>query len=239
MNVYFFLLFHIIDLSPSFLPFTVGSQYILLYFTLHSLHFFLYFVTILNHLCSILITSVLNSASDRLAISSLLSCIFVALICSFHLGHNFFVLEQLLRSKGRSNPLGCVLVQSAGEGSAGLLPAFNHSSHSPQANWTLLVVIPGGWFCVDSRTPVVLSNKLSCEAGSFSHHHNSQSFFVRSFEALFPHTGTLGCAVCLAPQLFLRGYLQADVGLAGLLAGPRPVLQPPPCCVTSVPLLPI
>ena len=36
MDVYFFLLFQIIDLSPGFLPFTVGSLYIFLYFTLQS-----------------------------------------------------------------------------------------------------------------------------------------------------------------------------------------------------------
>ena len=40
LNVYFFLSFQTIDLSPSFLPFTVGSLYIFLYFTLYSLHFF-------------------------------------------------------------------------------------------------------------------------------------------------------------------------------------------------------
>ena len=43
LDVYFFLLFQLFDLSPSFLPFTVGSLYILLYFTLHSFHFFLLF----------------------------------------------------------------------------------------------------------------------------------------------------------------------------------------------------
>ena len=39
LNVSFFLVVHTIDLSPSFLPFTVGSLYIFLYFTLYSLHF--------------------------------------------------------------------------------------------------------------------------------------------------------------------------------------------------------
>ena len=44
----------------------------------------------------------------------------------------------------------------------------------------------------------------------FSHFpHYPQS---RGFEALFPHAGTLGCAVCLAPQLFLPVYLHANVG---------------------------
>ena len=51
LDVYFFLLFQIIDLRPGFLPSTVGSLYILLYFTLGSLHLFLHFVTELNQFC--------------------------------------------------------------------------------------------------------------------------------------------------------------------------------------------
>ena len=48
---HFFLLLQLVDLSPGFLPFTVGSLYILLYFTLGSLHFFLHFATDLNQFC--------------------------------------------------------------------------------------------------------------------------------------------------------------------------------------------
>ncbi|KAF6104160.1 hypothetical protein HJG60_011178 [Phyllostomus discolor] len=86
LNVYFFLLVQTVDLSPSFLSVTVGSLYISLYFTLHSLHFSLYFASMLYSTISvcILITSVFNCASvDRLAISSLLSSVFGALIYSF------------------------------------------------------------------------------------------------------------------------------------------------------------
>ena len=36
--------------------------------------------------------------------------------------------------------------------------------------------------------------------------------FSQRFEALFPHAGTLGCGMFLAPQLFLLVYLHADVG---------------------------
>ena len=51
-----------------------------------------------------------------------------------------------------------------------------------------------------------------------------QVFSVWGFEALFPHTGTLGCEVCLAPQLFLPVYLHANVGLPALpvTASPGP-----------------
>ena len=51
LNVYFFLLLQTIDLSPSFLPITVGSLCIFLYFNFHSFHFFLDFATILNQFC--------------------------------------------------------------------------------------------------------------------------------------------------------------------------------------------
>ena len=58
-----------------------------------------------------------------------------------------------------------------------------------------------------------LSNKLSCEAGSFSHHLNPHRFFsARGFEDFFPCIGTLGCVVCLTPQLFLLVYLHANMG---------------------------
>ena len=60
-----------------------------------------------------------------------------------------------------------------------------------------------------------LFNELSCEA---QHPNNSlvrelpwqppQVFTARGFEALVPCAGTLGCAVCLAPQLFLLVCLQ-------------------------------
>ena len=40
--------------------------------------------------------------------------------------------------------------------------------------------------------------------------------FNQRFEALFPHTGTVGCAVCLASQLFLPVYLHMKVGQPSL-----------------------
>ena len=75
--------------------------------------------------------------------------------------------------------------------------------------------------------------------------------FNQRFEALFPHTGALGCVVRFTPLLFLRVYLCTNVGpqglpatsLWGLLAAawpallynalPRWVSQPPPCCESS------
>ena len=59
--------FQIIDLILSFIPSPVGSLYIFLYFTLYRLYFFI--LWLYSVIClSILITSVLNSVSDRLSI---------------------------------------------------------------------------------------------------------------------------------------------------------------------------
>ena len=57
-----------------------------------------------------------------------------------------------------------------------------------------------------------------------------QVFSVRGFEALFPGTGTLGCAICLTLQLFLPVYLHANVGPPGLPATALPLVLSVPCC---------
>ena len=66
-------------------------------------------------------------------------------------------------------------------------------------------------------------------------------FSVRGFEALFSRTETLGCAVCLAPQLFLPVYPYANVGPPGppATASPNLVLQPPHRHTSSPPQLPV
>ena len=107
LTVYFFLLLQTVDLSPSFLLFTVGSLYIFLYFTFHTFHFSSILQPYSKISVSILITRVLNFASDRLAISLSLSCIFSgALICFviWALFFFFFVSAHLLHSKGQAGP---------------------------------------------------------------------------------------------------------------------------------------
>ena len=77
--------------------------------------------------------------------------------------------------------------------------------------------------------------------------------FNQNFEALFPHTGDLGCAVCFASPPFLPVYLCMNVGLQGLPATilwgllavawpahfhnppPRWFRQLPPCHKSSLP----
>ena len=83
-----------------------------------------------------------------------------------------------------------------------------------------------------------LSCNLYCEAGSFLlPPHPPQVFSVRAFETLFPRARTLGCVVCLAPQLFLPVCLHTNVGVPS--PPPLPGFQPLSCCASSLLQLPI
>ena len=97
----------------------------------------------------------------------------------------FFASVQLLRSKGQSlryspgrgNPRRYVVTLYVEEGSKNeqccLLSswlAFSHFPLYPQVNCTLLMLIPGWVDLCTFWEPVGLSEELSCEAGSFSHH---------------------------------------------------------------------
>ena len=62
-----------------------------------------------------------------------------------------------------------------------------------------------------------------------------QFFTVRGFEALFPHTRTLSCVVCLATQLFLLVYLDMNVGPLALPAEALPGSSPPQLPVFTSP----
>ena len=116
---------------------------------------------------SILITSALNCASDRLAISLSLSCIFSgALIYSF-IGAIFFffswhacnVKGRFLRcSPGQGNAGGCAVMLYVGEGPSGsngarltllrisIFHSDTHNQTEPLWCW-----FPSGWACAHSR----------------------------------------------------------------------------------------
>ena len=106
---------------------------------------------------------------------------------------------------------------------------------------------PGGWISVFSRTWGSLQWTLLWGWEFLSPPHPSQVFSVRDFKALFPHTGTLGSMICLAPQWFLPVYLHTNVGPLALPAAvwlgppaatlPASVLQLTPCCESFLPLL--
>ena len=55
--------------------------------------------------------------------------------------------------------------------------------------------------------------------------------FSQRFEALSPHTGALGCVVCVTPQLFLPVYLHVNVGLS-----PLPATALPPVLSAQLPI---
>ena len=66
-------------------------------------------------------------------------------------------------------------------------------------------------------------------------------FIARGFEAFFSSAATLGCVICLAPQLFLPVHSDTIVEPPGLPATtlPTPILQLPPCHRSSLPPLSI
>ena len=78
----------------------------------------------------------------------------------------------------------------------------------------------GGSFCVPSRTLWVSPTNSPVEAGSFSCCLNPHRFL--QLEVSFSCPGTLGCADCFPPQLFLLVYLHTNVGLPTLPAAISP-----------------
>ena len=96
---------------------------------------------------------------------------------------------------------------------ATLSSSFQSLPHYPQANWALLVLLPGVWAYVHSRTlwvsPVNAPVRLGVSPAAAS---TPTGVFNQWFEALFTGTGALGCKVCLTPQLFLLVYPYANVG---------------------------
>ena len=102
---------------------------------------------------------------------------------------------------------------------------FSHFPHYPQAKWALLVLIPGWMVCVHSRilwiSPVNSPVRMGVSPAATS---TPMGVFNQWFEALFPLAGTLGCTVCLAPQLVLPVYLHSNVGPPAPLATASPGL---------------
>ena len=149
--------------------------------------------------------------------------------------------RTLRYSPGQGNPHHWVVALSVGEGSEreqchslGSLPAFSHFCHYPQANWALLVLIPGWVGLCTFQNPVGPSKELSCEARSFSHclnlHRCFQSKVLRLYfpslepwvvwpvslptcSSWFTHMQMLNHPLCQHP--------------------PRPVHQPLPCRESS------
>ena len=180
---------------------------------------------------SILITSVLNSASDRLAISSLLSCIFSgALICCFIWAFFFFLSwrvcyfkgQSLRCSPGQGDSGHCTVTLYMGEGPRGsngacltllrisIFHSATHNQTGPLWCW-----FPSGWARAHSRPPWVSPTTSPVRLGvSPAAAPIPTGVFNQRFEASFPHAGALGCAVCFAPRP-LSGLSVCKCGATG------------------------
>ena len=85
-----------------------------------------------------------------------------------------------------------------------------------------------------------LSNELSCEAGSFSPLHNPHRFLPPEILRLyFPALESLGCTVCLTPQLFFPVICMQMWDFPVHQPLPFPVHQLPPCHMSSLSWLPV
>ena len=180
---------------------------------------------------SILRTSVLNYAFDRLAISSSLSCIFSgALKCSVIWAIFFFLSWCVSYFKGRS--LRCSLgrgnagrsgvklyVGEGPRGSNGTCSTLCHISVTPCATHNeigpLWCWFPSGWACAHSRplwvSPTTSPVRLGVSPAAAS---TPTGVFNQRFEALFPRGGALCCAVCFGPRLS-PGLSMHECGAAG------------------------
>ena len=172
---------------------------------------------------SILITSVLNCASDRLAISSSLSCIFSgALKCSV-IWAIFFVVclswrvcyfkgRSLRCSPGRGNAGCCTVTLYVGEGPRGSngtrftllrLSIFHSGTHNqtgPLSCW-----FPSKWSCAHSRplwvSPTTSPVRLGVSPAATP---TPTGVSNQRFEALFPPCWSPGLRGLLCSLLFVR-----------------------------------
>ena len=93
------------------------------------------------------------------------------------------------------------------------LPDFSHCLCYPQSNGALWCWFPSGWACAHSRplwvSPTTSPVRLGVSPAAAS---TPTGVFNQRFEALFPCTGALGCAVCFAPLPLVPVYLCTNVG---------------------------
>ena len=143
----------------------------------------------------------------------------------FSFGPYFFVSVHWLCCKGWSlrylpgwgNPLCCIVALYVEEGSereqCHLLISRPMFSHCPKANWALLVLrsqVGGLVYVLGPHGCLQWTLLWGWEFLLLPQ--PPQVFSIRGFEALVSCTGSLGCAVCLTPQLLLLAYLHTNVG---------------------------
>ena len=105
----------------------------------------------------------------------------------------------------------------------------------------------GGLDCVHSRTLWFSPINSLVRLGVSPAVTTPTGIYSQRCEAFFSNARTLGCVVCLAPQLFLLAYLHVNVGSLSLSAATSSTLSASHCLVVyprhliflSLPLLPI
>ena len=187
-----------------------------------------------------LITSVLNSASDSLAISSSLSCIFcMNFYLFFYLGHLFLSRHAYYAVRGGT--LGifqggaihitvlwcCMWVRGLRGNNAACSALCQLSVTFPTTHKQIGSI--WCWFsvpcvCVFSSTLCLSPMKSPMRLGVSLTAAIPEDFTARRFEALFPRAGTLGCAVYLLPSCSSQFIC--------MHMWDRPVCQYPPCCTS-------
>ena len=139
--------------------------------------------------------SVLNSASDRLTISSLLSYIFSGAFwsatCDIVRGRTLGIRQGWQLGLGWATQVASLWRCMSGRYLRGdnatcsalcqlsVTSPITHKQIGPSWCW-----FPGGWVCVQSRI-LGLSNKVSCESGSSSHCLNPHRFFQSKILRLY------------------------------------------------------
>ena len=181
---------------------------------------------------SVLITSVLNCVSDRLAISSSLSCIFSGVlkcsviwaIFSFLSWCVCYLKGQSLRcSPGQGNAGCCAVTLYVGEGPRGSngarstllrISVFHSDTHNQTG--PLWCWFPSGWACAHSRplwvSPTTSPVRLGVSPAAAP---TSTGVFNQRFEALFPPCWSPGLRGLLRSPPFVPVYLCASVGPRG------------------------
>ena len=95
------------------------------------------------------------------------------------------------------------------------------------------------WVCVHSRplwvSPTNSPMRLVVSPAAAS---TPTGVFRQRFEALFLHTGTLGCMVCHLVHHLLPRWPAATLATSLHNLPPHWVCQPPPCCKASPPSCP-
>ena len=111
------------------------------------------------------------------------------------------------------------------------LLVFSHSLRYPRSDWALLVLLPEWVGCAGPRPLWVSPTNSPVRLGvSPSAASTPTGVFIQGFEALFPHTGILGCAVCRQVNQLLPHRPAAAL--------PTPLHNPPPHWVCQLPPCP-